>query len=142
MERVSSSGARGPFDPTYFGKLKEVVAYITSRGAYTVLDPHNFMRFNGSVINSPSEFQAWWARLASEFASNNRVIFDLMNGPRDIDNNLVAQLSQAAVPKKGSAIYSHIYRHMVYQFDQANTVVNPSFSQDKKIPAKNTIQRL
>lgn len=70
--------------------------YITvKKGAYCILDPHNYMRYNnpsqqpysGSVIGNSSDptaattaqFGAFWAELARRFKGNEKVIFELMN---------------------------------------------------------------
>jgi endoglucanase len=52
MERLSppSSGLTGSFDSTYLNGLKNIVNYITNKGGYAILDPHNFARYNGGVI--------------------------------------------------------------------------------------------
>jgi endoglucanase len=97
MERLSSAGARQPFNPTYLSTLKQAVAYISGKGAYTILDPHNYMRFNGSLITSTADFQAWWTQFAREFAYEPRVIFAAMNKPNGLEINLVASLNQAAL---------------------------------------------
>ncbi|KAJ3500849.1 hypothetical protein NLJ89_g9609 [Agrocybe chaxingu] len=99
LERLSplSSGLTGSFDQTYLNGLKTIVNYITGRGAFAVVEPHNYMRYNGNVITSTSDFQTWWTRLANEFKSNNNVIFDIMNEPHTMDAGVVFQLNQAAV---------------------------------------------
>jgi endoglucanase len=52
MERLSplETGLTGPFDPTYLSGLKTIVSYVTSNGGFAALDPHNYARYNGSVI--------------------------------------------------------------------------------------------
>ncbi|KAI0788208.1 endoglucanase [Fomes fomentarius] len=100
MERVSppsTGGLTGPFNQTYLGGLKDTVSYITNKGAYAIIDPHNFMIFNGATISSTSDFQAWWKALANEFKSNSNVIFDLQNEPHDIPAQTVFNLMQAGI---------------------------------------------
>ncbi|KAI0750027.1 endoglucanase [Daedaleopsis nitida] len=100
MERVSpptTGGMTGPFNQTYLQGLKDTVNYITGKGAYAIIDPHNFMIFNGATISSTSTFQAWWQQLANEFKSNTKVIFDLQNEPYDIPAQTVFELMQAGV---------------------------------------------
>lgn len=70
--------------------------YITvTKGAYCILDPHNYMRYNdpsqqpmtGSIIGDTSDpmaatteqFGEFWGELASRFVDNEKVIFGLMN---------------------------------------------------------------
>jgi endoglucanase len=66
-----------------------------SKGAYAILDPHNYMRYNnpsqqpstGSVIGNISDptaattaqFGEFWQELAGRFADNEKVIFGIMN---------------------------------------------------------------
>ncbi|KAF5382103.1 hypothetical protein D9615_004377 [Tricholomella constricta] len=99
QERITppANGLTGAFDATYLAALKTTVNYITNKGAYAVIEPHNFMRYNGAVITSTSNFQTWWKNLANEFKSNSRVIFDIMNEPYGIDAQTVFNLNQAAV---------------------------------------------
>ncbi|CAE6387300.1 unnamed protein product [Rhizoctonia solani] len=99
MERVSppANGLTGAFNATYLGDLKTTVSYITGKGGYAVIDPHNFMRYNGNIVTSTSDFQAWWKKLATEFKDDKNVIFDLQNEPWGIDASVVAQLMQAGI---------------------------------------------
>jgi endoglucanase len=39
------------------------------------------MRYNGNIITSTSDFATWWKNLATQFKSDSRVIFDIMNEP-------------------------------------------------------------
>ncbi|TFK40409.1 endoglucanase [Crucibulum laeve] len=99
QERMSppANGLTGAFDATYLNGLKTIVNYITNKGGFAAIEPHNFMRYNNAVITSTSNFQTWWKNLANEFKSNSKVIFDIMNEPHDIDASVVFQLNQAAV---------------------------------------------
>ncbi|KAF8586781.1 glycoside hydrolase family 5 protein [Ramaria rubella] len=99
MERMSPppTGLAGPFNATYLSGLTTIVNYITSKGAYAVIDPHNYMRYDNAVINSTSTFQTWWQSLAGQFKTNNNVIFDIQNEPYGIDAATVFSLNQAAI---------------------------------------------
>ncbi|KAK3377529.1 glycoside hydrolase superfamily [Podospora didyma] len=105
-------GAR--FNETHFDHFKQAIDYITkTKGAYAILDPHNYMRYNnpssqpfsGSVIGNASDptaattaqFGAFWGELAKRFASNEKVIFGLMNEPHDMPSALLLANLQAAV---------------------------------------------
>lgn len=76
------------FDATEFERLDSFVKYATSKGAYTVLDPHNYARYNKVVIGTEgvpnSAFADFWARLADVYKDNDRVIFGLINEPYNI----------------------------------------------------------
>ncbi|KDN36617.1 hypothetical protein RSAG8_10720, partial [Rhizoctonia solani AG-8 WAC10335] len=99
MERVSppANGLTGAFNATYLGDLKTTVSYITGKGGYAVIDPHNFMRYNGNIVTSTSDFQTWWKNLAAQFKDDKNVIFDLQNEPWGIDASVVAGLMQAGI---------------------------------------------
>ncbi|KAG8714646.1 hypothetical protein FRC11_007653 [Ceratobasidium sp. 423] len=99
MERISppATGLTGAFDSTYLGDLKTTVNYITGKGAYAVIDPHNYLRYNKNVISSTSDFQTWWKNLANEFKSNSNVIFDVNNEPNGVEASYAATYNQAAI---------------------------------------------
>ncbi|CAI7589684.1 unnamed protein product [Penicillium manginii] len=97
MERLVPSSITGSLDATYLKDLKATVEFITDSGAYAVLDPHNYGRYSGSVISSTANFKAWWKTVATEFASNEKVIFDTNNEYHDMDQTLVLNLNQAAI---------------------------------------------
>lgn len=85
----------GPkFNETYFGYFNDAIEDITERkGAYAILDPHNYMRYNdpsqqpttGSVIGNTSDpaaattaqFQAFWRELASRYVQNEKVTLSM-----------------------------------------------------------------
>ncbi|QRV82648.1 Cellulase (glycosyl hydrolase family 5 protein) [Ceratobasidium sp. AG-Ba] len=115
LERMCplSYGLGPKFNETYFAEFKDAIDYITSKGAYAILDPHNYMRYNdpsqqpmtGSVIGdttdpkaaTTAQFQAFWKELAGRFKNNQKVIFGLMNEPHDMATALVLQNDQAAI---------------------------------------------
>jgi len=41
-ERLIPNKLDGPLDATYSRALQDTVQYVTSKGGYAVLDPHNF----------------------------------------------------------------------------------------------------
>ncbi|KAG8769652.1 hypothetical protein FRC12_004829 [Ceratobasidium sp. 428] len=99
MERISppAGGLTGSFDATYLAGLKKIVSYITSKGGYAILDPHNYLRYNGAVITSNTDFATWWKNLATQFKGDSKVIFDINNEPHDIVASQVFATNQAAV---------------------------------------------
>ncbi|KAM0323172.1 hypothetical protein ACHAQA_009022 [Verticillium albo-atrum] len=97
MERLATNGLTGAFDAAYLRNLTESVNYITSRGAYAILDPHNYGRFNGAVITNTQGFKTYFQNVAAQFASNSRVIWDTNNEYHSMDQTLVVQLNQAAI---------------------------------------------
>lgn len=77
-----------------------------------MIDPHNYGvyektptgapltrpgRYYGQIITDTAGFEAWWKTVAARFADNELVIFDTNNEYHDMDNQLVADLNQAAV---------------------------------------------
>ncbi|OQE24002.1 hypothetical protein PENFLA_c010G02765 [Penicillium flavigenum] len=97
MERLVPGTLTSSMDATYLASLKSTVNYVTSSGGYAVVDPHNFGRYYGNIITSTSDFAAFWMALASEFASNDKVIFDTNNEFHSEDQDLVLNLNQAAI---------------------------------------------
>ena len=97
------------FEPKEFERLDETVAYVTGRGGYVILDPHNYARYFGKLIGSrqvpASAFASFWAVLADHFKDNPRVIFGLMNEPYRIraeDWRKVADVAIVAIRNTGA----------------------------------------
>lgn len=99
MERLTppATGLTGAFDATYLASLKTIATYITGKGGYAVLDPHNFGRYNGGIITDYTSFGTWCRTLASSFTSNSKIIFDTNNEYHDMDQTLVFNLNQACI---------------------------------------------
>ncbi|OQE27895.1 hypothetical protein PENFLA_c005G04524 [Penicillium flavigenum] len=97
MERLVPTTMTGTPDATYLAALKSTVKFITDSGAYAVLDPHNYGRYAGNIISSTSDFKAFWKTVATEFATNEKVIFDTNNEYHGLDQTLVLDLNQAAI---------------------------------------------
>ncbi|EIM91689.1 uncharacterized protein STEHIDRAFT_182854 [Stereum hirsutum FP-91666 SS1] len=99
MERMvpPSTGMTGAFNQTYFSGLSSTVSYITGKGGFVLIEPHNYMIYNGATITSTSDFQTFWTNLATEFKTNDNVIFDLMNEPHDIPATTVFDLMAAGI---------------------------------------------
>ncbi|CAG7849025.1 Endo-beta-1,4-glucanase B Short=Endoglucanase B; AltName: Full=Carboxymethylcellulase B; AltName: Full=Cellulase B; Flags: Precursor [Serendipita indica DSM 11827] len=79
MERMSppATGLTGPVDTPHL--------------------THNYARYNGSVITDVSLFKTWWKNMATEFLTNDHVIFDLNNEPWGIPATDAAALMQAGL---------------------------------------------
>jgi endoglucanase len=97
MERLVPSQLTGSTDANYLGNLTQQVDYITSKGAYAILCPHNYGRYYGNIITDTAGFQAFWKTVAAQYQSNSRVIFDTNNEYHDMPGSLVASLNQAAI---------------------------------------------
>jgi endoglucanase len=45
-----SSGLTGGFNSTYLSGLTTIVNYITNKGAYVLIEPHNYMRYSEQTV--------------------------------------------------------------------------------------------
>ncbi|KAL2145908.1 hypothetical protein VTI28DRAFT_5990 [Corynascus sepedonium] len=97
MERLIPEQLTGTVNETYSQGLIDTVAHITGKGAYAIIDPHNFGRYYEEIITDVEGFKAWWTTTAGLFADNENVIFDTNNEYHDMENSLVADLNQAAI---------------------------------------------
>lgn len=97
MERLIPGSMTGSFDQAYLGNLTQTVKYITGMGAYVMICPHNYGRYNNEIITSTSDFEAFWKTVATEYKAYEKVIFDTNNEYHDMSSTLVAQLNQAAI---------------------------------------------
>jgi len=89
------------FDATELARLDTTVDHMTSKGAYVILDPHNYARYNDQLIGSSavpnSAFADFWSRLAQHYAANTRVIFGLVNEPHDMPTEQWRDAANAAI---------------------------------------------
>ncbi|KAH7322692.1 endo-1,4-beta-glucanase precursor [Stachybotrys elegans] len=97
MERMAVGSLTDNFDAAYLRNLTETVNFITSRGAYAVIDPHNYGRYKGAIITDTNAFASFWTKLATAFRSNPRVIWDTNNEYNTMPQQLVFDLNQAAI---------------------------------------------
>ncbi|KAL6712702.1 hypothetical protein ACN47E_000579 [Coniothyrium glycines] len=97
MERMTVGSLYSGLDKGYVGNLTDIVNYITQKGAYAMIQPHNYGRFNGQIITDTNGFQSWWKQLAAVYKSNAKVIFDTNNEYHDMDQTLILNLNQAAI---------------------------------------------
>lgn len=91
----------GTLDARNLGRYDQVVQACLATGAHCMIDIHNFARWNGKVIGqggpSDDDFAGLWRQLAAKYAANERVVFELMNEPHDLDVAAWARTCQAAV---------------------------------------------
>lgn len=99
-ERLQQS-AYAELDPTYLGRLDSLVTYATSKGARVILNPQNFARYYGNVVGTsqvPNEvFADFWKRVATKYASNPNVMFNLVNEPHDMPTEQWIGAANAAI---------------------------------------------
>ncbi len=74
MERLAPSGVAGAFSSAYLANLTATIQHITDKGAYAIIDPHNFGRYNGAIISDTNAFKTFWINLATPFKSNAKVV--------------------------------------------------------------------
>jgi endoglucanase len=104
-----------------FNRMLQFVFYATGKGAYVILDPHNFARYypdvssfsamesgsvgviGGSTPNTNGDlvtdavFADFWSRVASSFKLNQRVIFNLCNEPNSLPTEQWVAAANAAI---------------------------------------------
>lgn len=97
MERLTPNTLTGAFDPLYLGNLTQQVNYITGKGKYAMIQPHNYGRFLGNIITDTAGFKTWWQNVAAVYKDNDLVVFDTNNEYHDMDQQLVFNLNQAAI---------------------------------------------
>jgi endoglucanase len=96
------------FDAAEQYRLDTLVSFITSKGGYVLVDPHNYARYYGGVIGQDvpaTAFADFWSRLASLFKDNDHVIFALMNEPNNMATETWvddANVAIAAIRKTGA----------------------------------------
>jgi endoglucanase len=87
-------------DPAELARLDPTIQYATAKGAYIVLDPHNYGLYWGKKINTDdgrAAFADFWRRLAAQYRGNKRVIFGLMNEPQGISSENWLLAANAAI---------------------------------------------
>ncbi|POS78751.1 cellulase [Diaporthe helianthi] len=91
----------GDLDPNNAGKYDQLVQACLSTGAHCMIDIHNFARWNGGIIGqggpTDDQFVALWTQLATKYADQDRMVFELMNEPHDLDVDVWAATCQKVV---------------------------------------------
>ena len=100
----------GALDPNELGRMDTFVNAATAKGAYTIIDPHNFERYNPAPSNFQSSAQGlvgsdvpdsafadFWSRIANQYKSNSHVIFNLMNEPNTVPESQLVASENAAI---------------------------------------------
>lgn len=91
----------GTLDSTNLGKYDQLMQACLATGASCMIDIHNFARWNGAVIGqggpTDDQFVSLWTQLATKYATNAKVVFELMNEPHDLDINIWAATCQKVV---------------------------------------------
>ncbi len=91
----------GAFDPAELARLQDIVGYATGKGAYVIVDPHNYARYNNNVVGTgglpDAALADLWRRLAALYAGNDHVIFGLMNEPNSMPTEQWLSAANAAI---------------------------------------------
>jgi endoglucanase len=98
-ERLQTT-LNGPLDQTYLGYIDSITKYATGKGAFILLDPHNYARYNNGIIGQTvptAAFADFWSKLANYYKSNDHIIFGLMNEPNTMSTELWLSDANAAI---------------------------------------------
>ncbi|KAI0855664.1 endoglucanase 2 [Xylaria cubensis] len=119
----------GDLDTSNLAEYDQLVQSCLDTGAYCMVDIHNFARWNGEIIGqggpTDEQFASFWGQLAGKYATNDKIIFELMNEPHDLDVSTWAQTCQKAVTaiRKAGATSQMILLPGT-NFDSAATLVS------------------
>ena len=92
--------ANSAFDAAELERLNTAVRYATDKGAYVILDPHNYGSYRGEKLGTDTTnaaFADFWKKLAAQFKDNDRVIFGLMNEPHGMSAETWLTAANAAI---------------------------------------------
>jgi len=108
-ERLQHS-QNATLDSTELGRITAFVNYAASKGAYVVIDPHNFERYYPDPTNFQSSsaglvgsavpdsaFANFWSQIANTYKNNSHVIFNLMNEPNTMPTEQLVVSENAAI---------------------------------------------
>ncbi|KAI1173732.1 endoglucanase 2 [Nemania sp. FL0916] len=91
----------GDLDATNLSEYDQLVQSCLDTGAQCMIDIHNFARWDGQIIGqggpTDEQFASFWGQLAGKYATNDKIIFELMNEPHDLDVGIWAQTCRKAV---------------------------------------------
>jgi endoglucanase len=92
------------------GRLNTFVNYATGKGAHVIIEPHNFARYYpgtnyqtsttgviGSAAVPNASFADFWSRVATQYRTNDKVIFNLMNEPANVNTDQWVGSANAAI---------------------------------------------
>jgi endoglucanase len=94
-----------------------------------MIDIHNFARWDGQIIGqggpTDEQFASFWGQIARKYAANNKIIFELMNEPHDLDIAIWAQTCRKAVTAiRDAGAMSQMILLPGTDFDSATTLVS------------------
>ena len=91
-----------PLSTVELGRLSSLVDHISAKGAYAIIDPHNYARYSDKIVGTAgaatgAQLGAFWKLVALQFKANSHVIFGLMNEPHDMSTSLWLADANAAI---------------------------------------------
>lgn len=108
-ERLQQS-QRSALDAAELSRMDTFINYAAARGAYVIIEPHNFQRYYPDFNNFQSSdqglvgtdvpdaaFADFWGKLANHYKENSRVIFNLMNEPNTMSTAQLVTSENAAI---------------------------------------------
>ena len=155
------------FTTGYAGIYAQIVSTLTNAGVKVIIDMHNYMRYNisspGSVITGPNyiigmnypdgssyvagptvtQYASAWGQIATYFATNTNVIFDLMNEPNDMSTQLIldnynAAIAQVRYAEQLAGVDPHLILLEGNGFSCLGAWVNPNSDYGGQCNASNT----
>ncbi|KAK3367642.1 glycoside hydrolase superfamily [Podospora didyma] len=93
----------GTLDANNFAKYDKLVQACLATGAHCMVEIHNFARWNGAIIGQSSgtvtdeHFVSLWSQIATKYARNDKIVFELMNEPHDLDVPMWAATCQKVI---------------------------------------------
>lgn len=91
----------GNLDAGNLAKYDQLMQACLATGANCMIDIHNFARWNGGIIGqggpTNDQFVSLWKQLATKYADSDKVVFELMNEPHDLDVDVWAATCQKVV---------------------------------------------
>lgn len=126
---VNNDVSAATLDSTNLAKYDQLVQACLKTGAYCMIDIHNFARFNNAIIGqggpTDAQFVSLWTQLATKYASEEKMVFELMNEPHDLDINVWAATCQKVVTGiRNAGASSQMILLPGTNFDSAATLVS------------------
>lgn len=124
-----TNGEIGPLNKKNLANYDLLMQACLKTGAYCMIDIHNFARWNGDIIGqggpTNAQFADLWTQLATKYANDSFVMFELMNEPHDLVVGDWADSCTAAVAaiRKAEAV-PHIILLPGLNFSSAGTFIS------------------
>lgn len=126
---ANNDAGAAALDAGNLAKYDQLVQACLATGAHCMIDIHNFARFNNAIIGqggpTDDKFVSLWTQLAKKYAGEERMVFEVMNEPHDLDVNLWAATCQKVVAAiRGAGATSQMILLPGTNFDSAATLVS------------------